>query len=243
MDRVTAGLKIERRRASEDQHKPQPLRRLRHREDCRRASAINHLHRAFEREGFIRSYRRNSRVYSEGERADVAYKIITGGVRAYRLLANGKRQIVAFYLPGDVFGLETGNKHTQFAESIASSMVLVVKRKLILELAGRDHIVANELRDIAWSDLRRSQDHVVLLLFKSAQGRVASFLLDIAHRVRDMGSVELPMWRHDIADYLGLTIETVSRTLMIFQRASAISIPASRQIEIRNRALLRRISR
>ncbi len=195
----------------------------------------------FRREGIARCYKRNSKIYAQGERATFLYAVVAGCVRTYKLLADGRRQIVAFYLPGDVFDLEVGNKYTLFAESITTSKVLVVKRALIFELAVRDRALADELWSLTRQELGRAQDHV-LLLVKSAQGRVAGFLMDMAHRASDAGTVQLPMWRHDIADYLGLTIETVSRTLTQFQKAAAISLPMSRQIEIRNRAVLSRLN-
>ncbi len=241
MHGMTASQHFQRRHDGKDQNKQQSLRHVRERQDCEPASETSRLLRAFERGGLAKTFRRNSRIYDEGERANLAYKVVSGSIRAYKLLADGRRQIVAFYLPGDVFGLDVGNEYTQFAESITSSTVLVVKRKLIFELARRDHKLANELREIAWEELRRSQDHV-LLLFKSAQGRVAGFLMDMTHSASGASSIQLPMWRHDIADYLGLTVETVSRMLMQFRRASAISLPMSRQIEIRDRAVLRRLS-
>ena len=217
------------------------LRRLHNQEERERAPKTHVLIRTFERKGFTKSYRRNSKVYNEGERTQFLYKVTSGSVRTYKLLADGRRQIVAFYLAGDVFGLEAGNRYTLFAEAITTSKLLVVKRTSIFELARRDHALADELWSLTSQELSRAQDHV-LLLVKSAQGRVAGFLIDMARRTSDASAVQLPMWRHDIADYLGLTIETVSRTLTQFQKASAISLPMSRQIEIRNRAVLSRLN-
>ncbi len=195
----------------------------------------------FRREGIARCYKRNSKIYAQGERATFLYAVVAGCVRTYKLLADGRRQIVAFHLPGDVFGLEARDRHIVIAEAITASKLLVVKRASIFEMAKRDHALADELWSLTSQELSRAQEHV-LLLVKSAQERVASFLIDMECRASDARAVQLPMWRHDIADYLGLTIETVSRTLTQFQKASAISLPMSRQIEIRNRAVLRRLN-
>jgi CRP/FNR family nitrogen fixation transcriptional regulator len=90
-------------------------------------------------------------------------------------------------------------------------------------------------------ELTRSQNHA-LLLIKSAQERLAAFLLEMAERIMGKGAVELPMSRQDIADYLGLTIETVSRTLTQFAGASTIELVASRRIVLRNRSALRQLN-
>src|SRR5829696_5311422 len=90
-------------------------------------------------------------------------------------------------------------------------------------------------------ELQRMQDHI-LLLIKTAQERVAGFLLEMAGRIKSTTEVELPMSRQDIADYLGLTIETVSRTLTILENSATIALPSSRRIVLRNPAALRRLN-
>ena len=124
---------------------------------------------------------------------------------------------------------------------LRTSKVLVVKRSALTALAGRDAAIARELFALAGRELRRVQDRV-LLLVKSAQERVASFLLEMAERACDENIVELPMSRQDVADYLGLTIETVSRTLTGLESAAAIEVPASRRIVLRNRSILNRLN-
>jgi CRP-like cAMP-binding protein len=119
--------------------------------------------------------------------------------------------------------------------------VLVVKRSAVTALAARDGAVARELFDLSSRELRRMQNRV-LLLIKSAQERVASFLLEMAERAAAGNVVELPMSRQDIADYLGLTIETVSRTLTCLESAAAIEVPTSRRIVLRNRSALNRLN-
>lgn len=183
----------------------------------------------------------NSEIYGENEPADYVYKVLSGTVRTYKVLNDGRRQVGAFYLPGDVFGLEIGDEHTFSSEAITDSSVLVVKRSTIIAQAGRDHAVARELWAATARELRRTQDHL-LLLIKNAQERVASFLLEMADRSQAGGAIELPMSRQDIADYLGLTIETVSRTLTHFETAAAIELPRSRRIVLRNRSALNKLN-
>jgi CRP-like cAMP-binding protein len=187
------------------------------------------------------SFSRNEEIYGEGEPAEFIYKVVTGTVRTYKVLADGRRQIGGFYLPGDVFGLELGEEHTCSAEAIVDAKVLVTKRSAVIAMAERDSEVARELWRWTSRELRRVQDHS-LLLIKTAQERVAAFLLEMAEREASSNAVELPMSRQDIADYLGLTIETVSRTLTQLEGAAAIEVSTSRRIFLRNLAALTRLN-
>ena len=147
-------------------------------------------------------------IYGENEPAEYLYKVISGAVRTYKVLSDGRRQIGGFYLPGDVFGLERGEEHSFSAEAITECRVLVIKRANLVSLAARDNDVARQLWAMTAKELRRAQDHLMLLI-KTAQERVAGFLLEMASRGASTREIELPMSRQDIADYLGLTIETV----------------------------------
>lgn len=187
------------------------------------------------------SFPRNAEVYGEREPADYFYKVVSGAVRSYRVLIDGRRQIAAFYLPGDFFGLETGDEHAFSAEAVVDARVMAIKRKAVLSLAARDNEAARQLWKLAGLELQRTQNHV-LLLVKTAPERVASFLLEMAERIQASDDeVELPMSRQDIADYLGLTIETVSRMLTRFESASAIALPSTKRIVLHNRAVLERM--
>jgi CRP/FNR family nitrogen fixation transcriptional regulator len=179
-------------------------------------------------------YSRNAEIFGENEPADYVYKVVAGAVRTYRVLADGRRQIGAFYLPGDVFGLETNDTHTLSAEAIGDARILVVKRSALLALASRENEVARELWSITGRELRRVQDHI-LLLIQSAKERVIGFLLEMAERVPGGSNhIELPMTRQDIADYLGLTMETVSRTLADLESGASIELATARRIVLRD---------
>jgi CRP/FNR family transcriptional regulator, nitrogen fixation regulation protein len=191
--------------------------------------------------GATMSYPRNTEIFGEDEPTDYLYRVVSGSVRTYKILSDGRRQIGGFYLPGDVFGLESGDEHTFSAEAITDTKLLVVKRSAIAALAGRDAGIARELFHLTSRELQRMQERV-LLLVKSAQERVASFLLEMAERASAGNIVELPMSRQDIADYLGLTIETVSRTLTGLETAAAIEVSTSRRIVLRNRPALNRLN-
>ncbi len=191
--------------------------------------------------GAVMSYPRNAEIFGENEPAEYLYKVISGSVRTYKILSDGRRQIGGFYLPGDIFGFQFAEEHTFSAEAITDAKVLVIKRSALTALAGGDATVARQLFALTSCELRRMQDRV-LLLIKSAQERVASFLLEMADRAAAGNVVELPMSRQDIADYLGLTIETVSRTLTCLESTAAIEVPSSRRIVLRNRSALNRLN-
>ena len=169
---------------------------------------------SFEIMGTSMSFARNVEIYGENEPADYLYKLVSGTVRTSKILNDGRRQICAFYLPGDIFGLEVDREHALSAEAITDANVVIFNRSAVEALAVRDNDVARQLWLITAGELQRVQDHI-LLLIKTAEERVAGFLLEMANRIKSTNEVELPMSRQDIADYLGLTIETVSRTLRI----------------------------
>ena len=185
-------------------------------------------------------FARNAEIFGENEPAEYLYKVISGTVRTYKVLNDGRRQIGAFYLPGDIFGLEVGDEHTFSAEAIVDSKVLVIKRSSLVALAARDNEVARQLWTMTAGELQRAQDHIMLLI-KTAQERVAGFLLEMAKRVPGATDIDLSMSRQDIADYLGLTIETVSRTLTQLENSATIAVPTSRRIVLRNRGALNRM--
>jgi len=179
---------------------------------------------------FVMTFARNEEVFTEEESADFVYKVMSGAVRAVRILSDGRRQISAFHLQGDVFGLECGEFHQHSAEAIVDSEIALVRRSAVEAAAQKDGAVARKLWQSTSGDLRRLQDHTLRLGRETAAERVASFLVELSRRCPNDGAVALPMGRLDIADYLGLTIETVSRTLTQLERDRAISIPNARTI-------------
>jgi CRP-like cAMP-binding protein len=203
--------------------------------------ATETLHSPIELMGAPMPYGRDTEIYGENEQAEYLYKVVSGTVRTYKVLNDGRRQIGGFYLPGDMLGLEIGDEHTFSAEAIVDSKVLVIKRSSVVALAARDTEVARQLWAMTAAELHRAQDHIMLLV-KSAQERVASFLLEWAKRSAGATEIDLPMSRQDIGDYLGLTLETVSRTLSQFEKVATIDVPTSRRIVLRNRAALSRLN-
>jgi CRP/FNR family transcriptional regulator, nitrogen fixation regulation protein len=188
--------------------------------------------------GTLMSFPSNTEIYGEGEPIDYFYKVLSGTVRTCKVRIDGRRQIGGFYLPGDVFGVEVGAEHSFSAEAVTDCQVLLINRRRVMARAARETAVARELWRLMAHELGRVQDHI-LLLIKSAEERVASFLLEMAGPVSE--TINLPMTRQDIGEYLGLTIETVSRTLAHLEATAAIEVH-SRQIMLRDCPALRRLS-
>lgn len=205
---------------------------------ARKAGAGPSVNELLEMMGARMRFPRNAEIFGEDEPADYLYKVVSGAVRTCKLMSDGRRQIGAFYLPGDAFGLESEGLHLFSAEAIGDCEILVVKRAPFLAEIARQPDLFAQLWSQTMDHLRRAQDHMLLLGRKNAQERIAAFLLELAERLSCSGSIKLPMSRQDIADYLGLTIETVSRTLTQLERDGLIGIPVSRQIVLRNRAAL-----
>ncbi|MBU6464658.1 MAG: helix-turn-helix domain-containing protein [Bradyrhizobium sp.] len=186
-------------------------------------------------------FARNIEIYGEDEPAEYLYQVVSGAVRSYRMLDDGRRQIGAFYLSGDVFGVEPGDVHLASVETICDAQVLVIKRSAVMARAEHERDLAKQLWTLTVRELQRVQEHS-LVLIKSAEERVAGFLLEMAGRNSCAGTIELPMSRQDIADYLGLTIETVSRTFTQLAQSGKISLESSRRIVFRNKAALKRLN-
>jgi CRP/FNR family nitrogen fixation transcriptional regulator len=185
------------------------------------------------------SYRKDEEIYGEDEPAEYVYQIVRGAVRTYRLLSDGRRQIGAFHLPGDVFGIELGTNHRLAAEAIVDTTVRLVKRRSLEQAASVDVQVARKLWTMTAGELRHAEDHMLLLGRKNAMERVANFLLEMDRRLAVAGMMALPMCRRDIGDYLGLTLETVSRALSQLHGEGVLGFSGARQIVLRNRQRLR----
>jgi CRP/FNR family nitrogen fixation transcriptional regulator len=178
-------------------------------------------------------YRRGSKIFGEAESADCVYQIRVGAVRTYKLLSDGRRQIGAFHLQGDILGLENGEVHRFTAEAMVDTTVWIAKsRGLFAKLAKIDIPAANHIRDLITRTLEQIENHLLLLGRQNSLERVATFLLEMDLRSGHPSVMVLPMLRRDIADYLGLTIETVSRSLSTLRDEGILSFIGSSQREI-----------
>ena len=185
------------------------------------------------------TYNREEEIYGEDEPAEYVYQVLSGAVRTYKLLSDGRRQIGAFHLPGDVFGLEIGPNHRLTAEAILDTSVRLIKRHSLEQAATTDVDVARKLWSMTASDLQHAENHMLLLGRKTAMERVAAFLLEMDRRLSAAAMMALPMCRRDIGDYLGLTLETVSRALSELNDRGFLELSGARQITLRNRQHLR----
>jgi CRP/FNR family nitrogen fixation transcriptional regulator len=185
-------------------------------------------------------YNRGAEIYGEAESADYIYQVVEGAVRSYKLLSDGRRQIGAFHLVGDIFGLENGASHRFTAEAIVDTTVRLMKRRSLEHIAESDVFVALDLLNMTTSSLQHAEDHMLLLGRKTSLERVAAFLLEMDRRLTAAGVIALPMCRRDIADYLGLTLETVSRVLSYLHGKGILGFlgPTQRQIVLRDRLRL-----
>ena len=188
-------------------------------------------------------YRRGAEIFGESEPADYVYQVAEGAVRSYKLLSDGRRQIGAFHLVGDIFGLENGPAHRFTAEAIVDTIVRLVKRISLEQVAEADTLVARDLLSMTTSNLQHAENHMLLLGRKTSLERVAAFLLEMDRRLSPAGVMALPMYRRDIADYLGLTLETVSRALSCLHEKGIIDFigQTQRQIVLRNRSGLAKL--
>jgi CRP/FNR family nitrogen fixation transcriptional regulator len=182
--------------------------------------------------------RRDAAVFLEGDPAEKLYRLQSGAVRLTKLLADGRRQIAGFCLPGEFFALEAGDLHRFSAEAIVDSRLLVFPRRALQTRAASDATLAAALWRMTGACLERAQDHMLLLGRKTALERLATFLLDLAARTERADLVELPMARQDIGDFLGLTIETVSRCFSQLERAGVIALPRAREVRLLDRRRL-----
>ena len=170
-------------------------------------------------------YREGSEIFGEAEPADYVYQVRQGAIRTYKRLCDGRRQIGAFHLPGDIFGVEDGKVHRFAAEAIVDTRVWVAtRRRLFAGVAKGDTSATNNVRNFVTRTLEHAENHLLLLGRQNSVERVAAFLLEIDRRLEQPYVIVLPMRRRDIADYLGLTVETVSRALSILRDEGVLSV-------------------
>src|SRR6476659_5535220 len=181
--------------------------------------------------GIVMSFGRNTEVYAEGEPAGNVYKVVSGVVRISKLLPGG-RQISAFHMPGDMFGFEAGDLHHASAEAVRPVKVIAYKWESLLTAGCRSASLVRDLLNLTMVSLRQTQEHLLLLGRKNALERVAAFLLDTAKRTKSGSIIELAMARHDIGDYLGLTLETVSRMFAELKERGVIRLEGARRVHL-----------
>lgn len=182
-------------------------------------------------------------IVEEGDAADHVFKVVSGALRVVRLLPDGRRSVIDFLLPGDVFGLSEDRVCSHSLEALSDASYVRYPKEQVRRLLDRDPRTAAQFLNLICAQLSAAQELMMTLCRKTAVERIASFLLSMADRSKALRmpgatTVRLPMNRADIADHLGLTIETVSRVLTQLRERSIIDIPTASQIVLRDRERL-----
>jgi len=185
-------------------------------------------------------YRRNRLIFFEDDPADYFFFLSGGVVRTCRSFKDGKRSVVAFHVAGEFVGLDGEMTHSLCAEAATDVTVLPLKRSAVFATALYDRGVSDFLLASMAKELRRLREHTVLIS-RDAHCRLATFLMDLSSRLGQTCDLDLPMSHQDIADYLGLSIETVSRAITEFERLGFIARVSTRSLLLRNRAALSRL--
>lgn len=193
---------------------------------------------ALEQLGTRRSFGRDGEIYAEGDRADCWFKVVSGTVRVCKLMADGRRHIAEFFYAGDCFGLDGESERVFAAEAVSEVIVMRFNRAATERLIDERPELARGMCNMTLRSLAHAQTRLLLLGRMTAPERVASFLLELADRRDVRRALDVPMSRNDIADYLGLTIETVCRVLSAMKRDGTIAIPNPHRIEICDRDAL-----
>ena len=197
--------------------------------DSRAARPATQLAEVISREGVVTHYAVNEALYAQDRDVERLFLVRRGVVRTTRLTQEGRRQVGGFYYPGDIVGLETGPLHRFSAEPLGQAEVSVADRACVRAFAG-DTELDRAILDATRLELERAQSHMLMLGLKNAREKVGAFLLSVAHAGGPL--FELAMSRQDMADYLGLTIETVSRTLGQLQDEALVEFPSARRFRV-----------
>lgn len=188
--------------------------------------------------GALRRYGADERIYRQDESADYWYRLVGGAARKCAQISDGRRQIVDFLLPGDLFGFHTGDCSVECV--VANTTVVRYPRREMEFLMESDPQLAREVRESAFESIDRMQSRIILLGRSRAMERVCGFLLEMAYRaqIESLGTVSLLMSRYDIADYLAIAVETVSRSLTTLRSKRVIAFLDTRHFRILDRKAL-----
>lgn len=182
------------------------------------------------------SFAPGTTIFREGDPSQHLYTITAGAVKLYKLLSDGRRQITAFMFPGDFFGMSINDSYAYTAESLTTVVVCRFPRRKLESLFSEMPMLEKKLLGATTQELAAAQEQMLLLGRKTAREKLATFLVMLRRRLSEKGNnsalFALPMSRSDIADFLGLTIETVSRTLTGLRRDGLIALPDVNHVAI-----------
>jgi CRP/FNR family transcriptional regulator len=194
----------------------------------------------------VRQLKAKEPLFAEGDSKSNVYKIESGAVLIYKILNDGFRQIVNFAFPGDYVGLEMSSLYTYDAQTIAPTRIRSIPAIALWRRAREDDAVAGEIYETLSREISDARDHFLTIGRLSATGRIATFLLALAKRNErkslDAVNIQLPVRRSDIADFLCLSVETVSRSLTELKTARIISLRGWRQIKLADLDALERFA-
>jgi len=191
--------------------------------------------------GSVCRFGRGETIFGEGDQLQCSYRIVSGAVRLSRVTEDGRRQIVEFRSAGDFVGFEWESHYALSAEAVRDVVAVRYMRTRVDRMIEERPDMREGIVALIRNELKAAHEHLITLGCQSARERVANFLLQLARKAgaRDGDTLELELGRQDMADYLGLTLETVSRSLSEFKRIGAIDLPKRRKIRIVSRSKLR----
>lgn len=183
-----------------------------------------------------KKFNNKKNIFLQQDEAINIYNITEGNVKIYQLIDDGRIQIIGFLYPGDFFGSYKNGKYNYCAEAIGDVRVCIFEQKKLDQYIEKNMILAKELLNQTSFELTLAQDRLGVLGKLDATERIAKFLMNISEQRKRIGwqnnPISLPMTRQDIADYLGLTIETVSREISKLKSSNIIKVLSSKQIFI-----------
>lgn len=189
---------------------------------------------------------RNRTIYFEGDEAAHYYRVRSGTVRLCKVTEDGRRQIAAFLTAGELFGWTDQDVYSYSAEAVTDVTVEKYSRARVEEAVKASPSMGRRVLSLLSNQLASAQDHLLLLGRMTASERIATFLLDLVRRQRAAGnggaSIDLAMSRKDVADYLGLTVETVSRTMSALKRKGIIAFSEPEHVELKQNTTLARLA-
>lgn len=184
-------------------------------------------------------------LFREGDETTSFYEILSGAVRAYKIFSDGRRQIVAFAFAGDIVGFGHGDTYRFDCDALTATRVRAIPKSALLRAMRERPELGEKLLEVAGGEVANMQDLSILLCRKTAIERIASFLVSMANRTVEPAvgrQLPLPMCRADIADYLGLTIETVSRNMTRLKAMRVIDLPNRGSFVVRDLARLQMLA-
>ena len=231
--------------AASTQTTHQPARRLTAQVQVAQADRALAATDPLARLGTVLTLKPGETLFAEGDEATYYYKVVSGAVRSCSLMPDGRRQIADFFVAGDFFGLTDLSVQSFAAEAITTTNLVRYRRTNVDEQAVSQPALARYLLDVACANLAAARHQLVLLGRKTAEERIASFLLSMFDRIgRVEGGeevIDLPMSRTDIADHLGLSTETVSRIFTGLARRGLLELPSAQMVILCDRETLQEI--